>query len=487
MQLQDILSDIHVLKTTADTGMDIREICYDSRQVKSGDLFIAIRGFDTDGHKFIPSAVNNGAAVVICEEEPSVDIPYVLVEDSRYALAIAGRNYYHDPSAEMTVIAVTGTNGKTTSTYLLKHMIEEITGAKVGLVGTNGNMIGDVTYHTERTTPESLELQKLFREMADAGCGYVVMEVSSHSLVLNRVDGVHFHTGIFTNLTQDHLDFHKTMEEYARAKALLFSRCEHGWFNLDDAWSGAMRKDATCTINTYSVESDDADLIAKDPRYASDGVRFCVMYQNELQRVDLKIPGVFSVYNALGVIGAGLSMGFSLEQCCEAMNTATGVKGRMEVVPTDGDYTILIDYAHTPDALENVLKSLRAVTKGRIVALFGCGGDRDRTKRPIMGRIGAENADFCIITSDNPRTEDPEAIIQDILEGLKEDNLKYVPKEVIPDRVKAIQWAIDNHKEHDVIVLCGKGHEDYQIIGHEKHHLDEREVVAEYLERRKKV
>ena len=487
MQLQDILLDIQVLKKTAEDSLEIREICYDSRQVKPGDLFVAIRGFDTDGHKYIPSAAELGAAAVICEEVPSVDIPYVLVEDCRNALALAGRNFYHDPSSEMTVIAVTGTNGKTTSTYLLKHMIEEVAKEKVGLIGTNGNMIGDVAYHTERTTPESLELQKLFREMADSGCKYAVMEVSSHSLVLSRVDGIHFHTGIFTNLTQDHLDFHKTMEEYARAKALLFRRCEYGCFNIDDAWAENMMKDATCSVMTYSAESTDADLIAKDPRFASDGVRFHVMYKNELQRVNLKIPGVFSVYNALGVIAAGLSVGFTLEQCCEAMNTATGVKGRMEVVPTDGDYTILIDYAHTPYALENVLKSLRAVTKGRIVALFGCGGDRDRTKRPIMGRIGAENADFCIITSDNPRTEDPEAIIQDILEGLKEDNLKYVPKEIIPDRVKAIQWAIDNHKDHDVIVLCGKGHEDYQIVGHEKHHLDEREVIAEHLERRKKV
>ena len=431
MQLQDILRDIQVLKKTAEDSTEIREICYDSRLVKPGDLFVAIRGFDTDGHKYIPSAAELGAAAVICEEVPSVDIPYVLVEDCRNALALAGRNFYHDPSSEMTVIAVTGTNGKTTSTYLLKHMIEEVAKEKVGR------------------------------------CKYVVMEVSSHSLVLSRVDGIHFHTGIFTNLTQDHLDFHKTMEEYARAKALLFRRCEYGCFNIDDAWAENMMKDATCSVMTYSAESTDADLIAKDPRFASDGVRFHVMYKNELQRVNLKIPGVFSVYNALGVIAAGLSVGFTLEQCCEAMNTATGVKGRMEVVPTDGDYTILIDYAHTPDALENVLKSLRAVTKGRIVALFGCGGDRDRTKRPIMGRIGAENADFCIITSDNPRTEDPEAIIQDILEGLKEDNLKYVPKEIIPDRVKAIQWAIDNHKD--------------------QHHLDEREVIAEHLERRKKV
>lgn len=485
MQLQEILNQINILESTADKEMDINGICYDSRIVQPGDLFVAIRGFESDGHRFIPSAVEKGAAAVLCEEKPSVEIPYILVDNCRSALALAGRNYYHDPSSEMTVIAVTGTNGKTTSTYLLKHMIEEVAGEKVGLIGTNGNMIGDVTQHTERTTPESLELQKLFREMADAGCKYVVMEVSSHSLVLSRVDGIHFDTAVFTNLTQDHLDFHKTMEEYAQAKAMLFSRCKNGCFNIDDTWAQTMMEHAICVPMTFSIDSSDADLIAKDTRYAADGVRFCVMFKDELQRVSLKIPGQFSVYNALGVIAAGLSVGFSLEQCCAAMNTATGVKGRMEVVPTDGDYTILIDYAHTPDALENVLKSLRTVTKGRIVALFGCGGDRDKTKRPIMGRIAAENADFCIITSDNPRTEDPEAIIQDILEGLKEDNLKYVPKQVIPDRIEAICWAIDNHKDHDVIVLCGKGHEDYQIIGHEKHHLDEREVIAEHLERRK--
>ena len=486
MQLNEILKDIEILENHADPAMEIQGISYDSRNTQNGDLFVAIKGFDTDGHKYIGSAVEKGAAVVLCEEKPSVEIPYILVKDSRHGLAIAGRSFYQDPSSEMTMIAVTGTNGKTTTTYLLKHMIETVLHEKVGLVGTNGNLIGDEFFPSERTTPESLELQKLFREMADAGCKYVVMEVSSHSLYLSRVDGIRFHTAIFTNLTQDHLDFHKTMENYAKAKAKLFSMSKIGCINLDDEWSKYMLENAECEVMTYSAEQADADLTANDLRYSAGGVRFCALYRGELQRTDLKIPGKFSVYNALGVIAAGLSIGISLEDCCGAMSDATGVKGRMEVVPTDGDYTILIDYAHTPDALENVLKALREVAKGRIVALFGCGGDRDRTKRPIMGRIAAENADFCIITSDNPRTEDPAAIIDEILEGLQGDKLKFAPREVILDRPTAIRWAIDNHKPGDVIVLCGKGHEDYQIIGHEKHHLDEREVIAEHLAERGK-
>lgn len=486
MQIQQILNEIKTVEWNASDNIEVSGISYDSRTTKPGDLFVAIKGFDTDGHKYIHAAADKGAVAVLCEEKPDIDIPYVITENSRHGLAVASKNYYHDPSSDMKVIAVTGTNGKTTTTYLLKHLIETaIPGSMVGLVGTNGNMIGDRVIPSERTTPESLELQKLFREMADAGCDHVVMEVSSHSLVLNRVDGIHFHTAVFTNLTQDHLDFHHTMEEYADAKALLFSMCRTGCFNIDDAWSEVMMNKATCKIMTYSADSNDAELTAKDIRFAANGVRFCVMYQNELIRTKLNIPGKFSVYNAMGVIAAGLSIGLSLEQCCSAMMTAEGVKGRMEVVPTDGNYTVLIDYAHTPDAIENVLKALREVTKGRIVVVFGCGGDRDRTKRPIMGHIAAQNADFCVVTSDNPRTEDPEAIIHDILDGMKDDDVKYVPKEVIVDRPEAIRWAIDHHKDDDVIVLCGKGHEDYQIVGHEKHHMDEREIIADHLERRK--
>ena len=342
-------------------------------------------------------------------------------------------------------------------------------------------MIGSDFLPTERTTPESYELQKLLREMADAGCTHVIMEVSSHSLVLNRVAGLHFAVGIFTNLTQDHLDFHKTMAEYARAKSLLFDMCDRAVINLDDEWSEYMLEHCSCPALTFS-EGERGDLTAHDIELASSGVSFTAGYEGRCERVRLGIPGLFSVYNALGVMGCGLSLGIDLADCADSLASAKGVKGRVEVVPTDGDYTILIDYAHTPDALENVLKSMRRVTKGRLVALFGCGGDRDRIKRPIMGRIAAENADFVVVTSDNPRTENPEAIIADIVAGMEGSS---TPREVITGRPEAIEWAIEHHQPGDVIVLAGKGHEDYQIVGHEKHHMDEREIVADILKKRK--
>lgn len=482
MKLKDLLKDIDVIESSASYDAEIGGISYDSRKTQPGDAFVAITGFESDGHDYIPSAAQKGAAVVICQRKPQVDIPYVLVKDSRHALAIASRNYFGNPASEMTVIGITGTNGKTTTTYLLKHLLEVKLDAKVGLVGTNGNMIGDEFIHTERTTPESYELQQLFREMADSGCTHVVMEVSSHSLVLSRVAGVEFAVGEFTNLTQDHLDFHHTMDEYAKAKAKLFGMCKVGCINADDAWSGVMEENASCKLFTYSAENNAASLVAKDIRLSASGVKFCAVTENELSHVKLAIPGKFSVYNALGVIAVGLSLGISLADCADAMSTARGVKGRMEVVPTDGDYTILIDYAHTPDALENALKALRIGEKGRLVVLFGCGGDRDRTKRPIMGTIAAENADFVIVTSDNPRTEDPQEIINEIVSGIKAKKNRY---KVICDRVEAIKWAIDNHMPNDVILLAGKGHEDYQVVGHEKHHMDEREIVGEHIEKRK--
>ena len=480
MKLREIVKNLEILQTNADMDMEISGVSYDSRETKPGDLFVAVRGYDTDGHKYIPAAVKAGAAAVVCEEERE-DAPYIRVPNSRLALAISSRDFFGDPASQMTTIAVTGTNGKTTSTYMLKHMLETLPGVKVGLVGTIGNMIGSEMIHTERTTPESYELHKLFRQMLDAGCTHVVMEVSSHSLVLDRVAGIKFNIGIFTNLTQDHLDFHKTMEDYAKAKALLFERCSKACINLDDQWSEFMIKSAECPVMTYSAASNDADLTANDIRLAADGVKFCALYGGDLQRVNLHIPGLFSVHNALGVIAAGLSLGMSLSDCCAALSDAKGVKGRVEVVPTHSDYTVIIDYAHTPDALENVLKTMRQASGGRLVALFGCGGDRDRTKRPKMGAIAAENADLCVVTSDNPRTEDPNAIIDEILAGMKG---KTTPVKVIADRPEAIRWAMDNHRPGDVIVLAGKGHEDYQVVGHEKHHMDEREIVAEHLEKK---
>lgn len=482
MKLHQILKNLTVLETNADPDMEITGVSYDSRATLPGDVFVAVRGFDTDGHRYIAAAAQKGAAAVICQEKPEPGIPYVLVPNSRYALAIASRDFFGDPESKMTMIGVTGTNGKTTTTYLMKHLLETRPGVKVGLVGTNGNMIGDEFIHTERTTPESYELQKLFREMLDAGCTHVVMEVSSHSLVLDRVAGIRFNIGIFTNLTQDHLDFHKTMEDYAKAKSLLFSRCDAACVNIDDPWSDYMIKAAECPVTTFSAGSVQADLTANDVRLFSDGVKFCALYRDELQRVSLRTPGLFSVHNALGVIAAGLCLGIHFGDCCRAMSDAAGVKGRVEVVPTNSDYTVIIDYAHTPDALENVLKTMRAVSDGRLVVLFGCGGDRDKTKRPKMGAIAAENADMCVVTSDNPRTEEPEAIIADILAGMKGKN---TPRKVITDRIQAIRWALDNHCPGDVIVLAGKGHEDYQVVGHEKHHMDEREIVAEHLRKKK--
>ena len=481
MRLSQILKEIDVLEITANVDVDITDIVNDSRAVTPGSIFVAVKGFETDGHKYIAQAVEKGAAVVFCEETPTVDVPYVKVPDCRHALAIGSRNFFGDPSSKLCVIGITGTNGKTTTTYLLKHLLEETLDAKVGLIGTNGNMIGQEHLHSERTTPESRDLQELFAKMVEAGCTHVVMEVSSHSLDLGRVDGTTFAIGMFTNLTQDHLDYHKTMENYAMAKAKLFTRCEKGIVNLDDEWAGTMMEGAACPILTYSAKNDKADLVARDIKYSASGIKFCAVHEVDIQRVSLAIPGTFSVYNALGVLGCMLQLGVSLKDAAAAMATAAGVKGRVEVVPTDGDYTILIDYAHTPDALENVLRSMKAVTKGRLVALFGCGGDRDRTKRPIMGKIASEAADFVIITSDNPRTEDPEAIIADILEGVKKDT----PRKVITSRPEAIEWAIAHHQPGDVIVLAGKGHEDYQVIGKTKIHLDEREVVADVLKRRR--
>lgn len=480
MRLRELIKNLSIIEMNADAELEISGVSYDSRKTEKGDMFVAIRGFEADGHKFIPKAVENGAAVILCEEKPSCDIPYVLVSDSRYGLAIVSRDFFGDPASEMTMIGITGTSGKTSSSYLIKHMLESKLDAKVGLIGTNGNMIGDEFLHTEHTTPESYELHKLFRHMADSGCTHVVMEVSSHSLTLERVAGIHFDVALYTNLSQDHLDFHGTMEEYAAAKRKLFSMCSLGCFNLDDAWADFMRDGASCRTMTFSTEKNEADLVAKDIRLTADGVRFASVSGDEISITKLGIPGRFSVYNALGTMSVGLALGLSLADCSDAMSSAKGVKGRLEIVPTGRDFSVVIDYSHKPDALEKVLKTLKPVTRGRLIALFGCGGDRDKLKRPIMGRIAADNADLVVVTSDNPRTEDPDEIIREIVAGMKD---KRTPTKVICDRREAIAWAIDNAAPGDVLLLAGKGHEDYQVVGHEKHHMDEREIVSDCLKK----
>lgn len=480
MKLQELLAGVAVQSRTAAPELEIGEVRYDSRAVEKGDLFVAIRGYATDGHRYIEKALAQGAAAIVCEEAPA-GAPAVVVENSRRALAEIAANRFGHPADSMVMLGVTGTNGKTTTTYLIKHILEQA-GHTVGLIGTNQNLIGSEAIETERTTPESYELQALFARMRDAGCTHVIMEVSSHSLVLDRVHGIRFAVGAFTNLTQDHLDFHKTMEEYRRAKARLFAVSDRGVINLDDPAAGDMLADALCPCLTFSCEKDAADLTARNIGLHADGVSFLANTRGELARVRLAIPGHFSVENALAALGIALQLDMPLADAAKALATATGVKGRVEVVPTDTDYTVLIDYAHSPDGVENVLRAVRGFAKGRVVALFGCGGDRDRTKRPKMGAIAAALADFCIVTSDNPRTEEPQAIIDDILEGMKDTK---TPTQVIVDRPEAIRWALAHARKEDIIVLMGKGHETYQEVNHVKHHMDEREIVADYFADRK--
>ena len=477
MKLKDLLAGLDIIKSSADLEMEISGVCYDSRKVTPGSLFVAISGFATDGNRFIPMAMEKGAAAVVTAKVPQQDVPYVQVSSDRLALALIGKNYYGDPGSAMTLIGVTGTNGKTSSTLLLKHVLEQVLGAKVGLMGTMENMIGSESIPTERTTPESFELQALLAQMRDAGCTHAIMEVSSHAIILDRVAGLHYNVASFTNLTEDHLDFHKTMEAYCDAKAELFRRCDKAVANLDDPWFTRMCAGASCPVLTVSAKQA-AGLRAENEELLSDGIRFTAVYGEEKVEVRLPIPGKFTVYNALNVLGMALQLGISLSDAAAALATAQGVKGRVEVVPTGKPYTILIDYAHTPDGLENVLSSVKGFCRGRLIGVFGCGGDRDPIKRPIMGKIGTDISDIAIITSDNPRTEDPMAILQDILKGVDPAKNNYI---VIENRVKAIHHAMDIAKENDIIVLAGKGHETYQEICGVKHHLDEREVVAQYL------
>jgi UDP-N-acetylmuramoyl-L-alanyl-D-glutamate--2,6-diaminopimelate ligase len=478
VKLRELLKEIPTTAVHADGELEITDISYDSRKTVPGGLFVAISGYTMDGHAYIPKAVENGAVCVVCERPPETDIPYVQVAHSRQALALLGKNWFGHPAEEMTMTAVTGTNGKTSTTYLLKAVLEQALGAKVGLIGTNQNMIGDAVLPTERTTPECFELQKLFRQMRDEGCTHVVMETSSHALYEGRVHGIRFDVGIFTNLTQDHLDFHKTMESYCDAKAILFQNCAVGVVNADDPWTLRLLRNAVCRQYTYA-EHAPADLRAENIRLGSDHVSFDAVTAAERVPVRVGIPGGFMVYNTLDVLAAALQLGVPLEKSAEVLAGVPHVKGRVEVVPTPGKpYTVLIDYAHSPDSLENVLTSVKGFAKGRTVAVFGAGGDRDRTKRPKMGRIAAEIADFAIVTSDNPRTEDPDEIIREITAGMEGTKTPYV---TITDRVRAIHYAMDHAQPEDVIVLCGKGHETYQEVNHVKHHMDEREIVAAYL------
>ena len=480
MKLKDLLQSVDILELHADVEMEICAVSSDTREnFEPGTLFVALSGFAFDGNRFIPMAVQKGAVAVVTAKKPEMDIPYILVENDRVALARIGSNFYGHPSKAMTMIGVTGTNGKTSVTWLLKQLLQKVTGQKVGLIGTMENHIGDEVLSTDRTTPESIQLQRLFARMRDANCKYAVMEVSSHAIALHRVEGIRFQVGAFTNLTEDHLDFHNTMEHYGATKAQLFDRCDKAVVNTDCPWGQRMVAGKDIPVICASVDGC-GDLMAKNVVYNRDGLDFTAVYGEKSAAVHVPIPGKFTAYNVLTVLGIALQLGISLEDAAAALADVKGVKGRVEVVPTPGKpYTVLIDYAHTPDGLENVLTAVRGFCKGRLIAVFGCGGDRDRKKRPIMGAIGVRLADLAVITSDNPRTEEPTAIIDDIVAGLG-DAKNYV---VNANRKKAIHYAMEIGKKDDIIVLAGKGHETYQEVNGVKYHMDEREIVAEYLEK----
>ena len=481
MKLSRLLRDVNGGDLCGKPEREITGICSNSRRVGQGSLFVAIPGFQSDGHQYIRQAMEQGACAVVAQHAPDCPVPegvtLILVDDARRALAQLAAEWYDHPERQLRLIGVTGTNGKTTTTWLIRHILEQ-RGHKCGLIGTNGSIVDGPLRPAERTTPEAPELYGLLREMADAGCKYAAMEVSSHSLVLERVHGLHFAAAAFTNLTQDHLDFHKDMEHYFQAKALLFQRCDTAVLNLDDDWGLRLAERVSCPRLTYSAKRLEADLIAKNIVLLPDQVQAVLVRDNDIARMRLNIPGMFSVYNGLTAIGCCLALGLTLEESAQALQSAQGICGRAEIVPTGRDFTVMIDYSHTPDSMENILRTVRGYARGRVVGLFGAGGDRDHAKRPIMGRIAGELCDLCVVTSDNPRSEEPEAIIRDILQGMSP---KYKYK-VIPDRREAIAWCIKNARKDDIIVLMGKGQETYQEIRGVKHHLDEREEVRRALE-----
>ena len=481
MRLEELLKGVPLTGGTWKDDTEITGVSCDTRTIALGNLFAALPGYKADGQDFIAEALEKGASAVLCRCAPSVPGPWLVAEDTRAALALISANWYGRPAESLTCVAVTGTNGKTTTTYLLKAVLESALGAKVGLIGTNQNLIGDRVLPASRTTPESCDLQALLRDMADAGCTHVVMEASSIALDQRRTYGIRFAAGIFTNLTEDHLDYHGTMEAYRDAKGLLFRQTDLAVLNLDDEAGRWYAEQVPCPVFTYSERKDRADLVAKNLRLFPSHVEFEAVAKNAIGRVFLPIPGGFSVYNALGVIACTLNLGIPMEKVVTALRSAPGVKGRVEVVPVPAAYTVIIDYAHTPDALENILTTVRDLTDRRVLCLFGCGGDRDRSKRPVMGAIAADLADLVVVTSDNPRTEEPEAIIGDILRGM--DGMD-TPVEVEPDRVKAIHRVLSLAGTGDVVVLAGKGHETYQEVGEERRHLDEREVVADHFAKR---
>lgn len=472
--------DYEVIKGNEESK--VQNIRYDNRKIEQGDAFVCVKGFKVDGHSFIGDAIKKGAKTLIVQEDVSAqeDITIIKVRDTRKALAIMSSNYFGNPKDKLKIIGITGTNGKTTSAFIIKSILEKA-GFMTGLIGTIANYIGNKKVDAVRTTPESYELHELFKNMVDAGVEYCVMEVSSHSLELDRVYGIQFEEGIFTNLTIDHLDFHKTFENYYNAKFKLFERSNHSIINLDDPYGANIVKDIEerglkTKVSTFSIEKE-SDFKAFEIKSHSNGSEFKVNLES-IEEFSINIPGEYNIYNSLGCIICAYNLNIPMDKIKEGLSDVV-IPGRCELVAKEKNlpYSIIIDYAHTPDGLENILSTVKAFTKNRMISVFGCGGDRDKVKRPQMGKIGCELSDIAIITSDNPRSEEPMDIINDIVKPLNYDNFV-----IEVNRKEAIRKAMNMALEGDVIVIAGKGHETYQILKDETIHFDEREVVYDILE-----
>lgn len=488
-RLSEILLGVEVMEKIGPVDPNVTGVAYDSRKVRPGDVFVCIRGYQADGHRFANEAVRHGAKALVFQSDLELPegIAGVRVRDSRRALGLIAANFYDHPSHKLRLIGVTGTNGKTTTTHLIERIMQQA-GWRVGLIGTIANRIGDRQLAVTHTTPESADLQELLGLMVDQGGKYAVMEVSSHALSLNRVAGCYFSGAVFTNLTQDHLDFHSSMEEYAEAKSLLFSSLyataevhPYAVINADDPWESFISGHCRVPVWTYGVKDQSARFWAEKVSLLAQGTAFIAHGPWGQAKVCLQLTGWFNVYNALAAMAVGYLEQIELATIVAALEGLPGVPGRFEKVDCGQKFNVIVDYAHSPDSLKKALLSARDITVGRLICVFGCGGDRDRGKRPLMGEAAGCYADQVIVTSDNPRHEDPEAIIAEILPGLARSSNSNIA--VLSDRRQAIHHALENARPGDTVLIAGKGHETYQIVGDRVLPFDDREVVKEFLGR----
>lgn len=484
MKLHTLLKVLPFVKLPKDNP-DIQDIVQDNRKVTPGSLFICIEGLTVDGHQFAEDAANKGAVAILSEKPLNVNTPVILVPSTKRAMAILADYFYGQPTKKMRLIGITGTNGKTTTSHLIEQIFRDA-GEKTGLIGTMYMKIADTILDTKNTTPDSLTLQNTFKQMLDEGVSTAVMEVSSHALDQGRVFGCDYDVAVFTNITQDHLDYHHTMEAYLRAKSLLFAQLGNSYsheqpkfavLNMDDSGSKQIQKETAAHIVTYGIDNQSAQFLAKDIEMNSKGTSFTLVSPEGEARVHLQLIGKFSIYNILAAISVGYVLNIPLDSIIRSVEKVKGVSGRFELVQAGQDFPIIVDYAHTPDSLENVLKTVQQFAKKRIFVVVGCGGDRDRTKRPIMAKIACQYATDPIFTSDNPRSENPMEIIKEMEEGV--EGLSYVK---FVDRKEAIQYAIQHASEGDVVLIAGKGHETYQIIGDKINDFDDRVVASEAVQ-----